>query len=402
MVIIVSVGQSIQAAVTAAAPGDTILVRKGTFNEAVTIPANKDRLRIVGEGPGKTILDGTGLAGASGFTIQASSFVTIACFTVRNFEADGIAVLTDDNVIRNNQLTRNGANGIFIDDGARNLIFQNDASENADEGIDLEGDGQHNYVIANRAAANQDVGIEVGSPNTLVLENEVCNNADEGILVFGNGSWVIDNRAYNNGSDGLDADIVDDVLFYGNVSTKNGISGLEVDALGLVAIRNKLNDNGGSGVDVTTSESNGVDQGLTQSFFYENEISRNNADGVHGRPEMLLNLFLANDVDENGDDGIDLDGGDANRLVFNDIDDNDGPGIDVDEGSNFNLIDVNFVDTNHGSGIRLDPNAVINVLRANRLKGNTPFDILAQPPAGTNNIFDLNHCGNSSPPTLCV
>ena len=59
----------------------------------------------------------------------------------------------------------------------------------------------------------------------------MCNNADEGILVFGNGSWVIDNRAYNNGSDGLDADIVDDVLFYGNVSTKNSISGLEVDAV---------------------------------------------------------------------------------------------------------------------------------------------------------------------------
>ena len=39
---------TIQSAVTAAGPGDTINVAAGTYNENVVIPAGKDDLRIIG------------------------------------------------------------------------------------------------------------------------------------------------------------------------------------------------------------------------------------------------------------------------------------------------------------------------------------------------------------------
>lgn len=71
MIHTVTAGGSIQTAVNGAAPGDTILVRAGIFNENVTIPSGKERLRIIGAGASCTIVDGTG-QGADGFTIRAA------------------------------------------------------------------------------------------------------------------------------------------------------------------------------------------------------------------------------------------------------------------------------------------------------------------------------------------
>jgi pectin methylesterase-like acyl-CoA thioesterase len=47
---------TIQAAVNAAHPGDTVLVEPGTYHEDVVIPAGKDGLNLEGEDPGKVII----------------------------------------------------------------------------------------------------------------------------------------------------------------------------------------------------------------------------------------------------------------------------------------------------------------------------------------------------------
>lgn len=215
MVIVVSQGQLIQTAVNAALPGDTVLVRSGFFNEGVTIPAGKDRIRIIGSGVGKTILDGTGLGNVDGFEIAASSFVTIAGFTVRNFGLHGVQVNTNDNVVRDNELRNNGmggGSGVDIQ-GSRNLVRDNHILENIDDGIHLF-TGTHNFLISNTISMNGGDGIDIfeEAPHTLVLGNEISGSRDEGIMIVADGCWVIGNRSNDNGSDGIDIENCENVL----------------------------------------------------------------------------------------------------------------------------------------------------------------------------------------------
>ncbi len=402
MVIIVKEGESIQLAVDNAEPGDTILVKAGVFQEGVSVPANRGRLRIIGKGCDETILDGTGVPDLVGFSIDGSSFVTIAGFTVRNFPEDGIRVFTNDNVVRDNKVTKNGSDGVSIDGGSRNLIMKNECSHNDDDGIDVT--GTRNYVICNEVCHNGDDGIDVDSDSefTLVYKNEVSNNDDEGVVVLANGCWIVENKISEN-HDGLDVEFAENTLVYGNECCDNTQNGFEVDAIGFFALRNKINDNKRDGVRVAIdTDDDTADLGLRRSLFYANEISYNSGDGFHGREGLVAyTLFLKNDVDENGEGGLDLDGSDFNRLLSNDIDDNDGPGIDVDDNSDNNVVDDNSIVDNHRSGIRLDPAANLNAVRSNKLRENKPFDIEVQSPAPVNNTLDLNNCENSSPSGLC-
>jgi parallel beta-helix repeat protein len=53
---VVAPGQSIQAAVDASQPGDTVQLQAGTYHESVTIPIDNLTLRGAGSGPGGTLL----------------------------------------------------------------------------------------------------------------------------------------------------------------------------------------------------------------------------------------------------------------------------------------------------------------------------------------------------------
>src|SRR6476661_376078 len=82
---------SIQAAVTAANPGDTVQVAPGTYNETQVVVDKP--LTLQGAGPGQSIIDGgsaTGLPSVGTVHVQTSAGdVTIDGFTIRNAGADG-------------------------------------------------------------------------------------------------------------------------------------------------------------------------------------------------------------------------------------------------------------------------------------------------------------------------
>ncbi|PVX27020.1 MAG: hypothetical protein CW716_04445 [Candidatus Bathyarchaeum sp.] len=79
---------TIQQAVDAASPGDTIFVRAGTYNEAVIV--NTDSLQLVGENKLTTIIDRTGGNNQAAVTVNADN-VTVSGFTVQN-SYDGICL----------------------------------------------------------------------------------------------------------------------------------------------------------------------------------------------------------------------------------------------------------------------------------------------------------------------
>src|SRR5215211_1810959 len=85
---VVHPGESIQKAIKAADPGDTIVVLGGVHHETVTIKKDGISLRGVDavlEPPAKP----TSPCGPSGFCVQADN-VSISGFTVRNLPAFGI------------------------------------------------------------------------------------------------------------------------------------------------------------------------------------------------------------------------------------------------------------------------------------------------------------------------
>jgi nitrous oxidase accessory protein NosD len=109
---------TIQAAINAASPGDTIEVHPGTYAESITI--NKELTVVSTEGAGVTVLD-------LGHTI--TTLVTIAAdgvifsgFRVQNAQS-GIKIGTSNNIIRNNIIADISRWSVEIN-GTGNLLDQ--------------------------------------------------------------------------------------------------------------------------------------------------------------------------------------------------------------------------------------------------------------------------------------
>jgi nitrous oxidase accessory protein NosD len=159
---VVRPGQSIQKAIKAAHPGDTIVVRGGIHRESVKVRKDGISLRGVDavlKPPAKTTSSSS--CGVSGFCVQADH-VSISGFTVRNFKDFGIVAF-----------------------GARDASFvANRAFDNGEYGITAFS-STGTKIIANRTSGSDDSGIYVGdSPHAdaTVVANETYGNF-LGILV---------------------------------------------------------------------------------------------------------------------------------------------------------------------------------------------------------------------------
>src|SRR5919201_2821378 len=122
---------TIQAAVTAAAPGATILVCPGTYRESVTITKNDLRIRAKGA-PGAVVLDGMAQTLFAGFYIQNASGILINGFRIQNFHEAGILLDNGDgNRIRKNITTGAHHDGIELRQGSSgNRIVRNRSIDN--------------------------------------------------------------------------------------------------------------------------------------------------------------------------------------------------------------------------------------------------------------------------------
>jgi hypothetical protein len=157
---VVHPGESIQKAIKAADPGDTIVVLGGVHHETVAIKKDGISLRGV-DAVLKPPTKPTSPCGASGFCVKADN-VSISGFTVRNFPETGIIAI-----------------------GARNAKFMtNRAVKNGEYGI-AAFSSTGTQMIANLTSGSDDAGLYVGdSPHAdaTVVANETYDNV-LGILV---------------------------------------------------------------------------------------------------------------------------------------------------------------------------------------------------------------------------
>jgi len=174
-------GESIQSAVDAARPGDTIEVLPGVYSETVLFDIDDVILRGVPVDGRRPLLDGRGkLADA---IIGSGRGLRIEGIDLANYTANGVMLnLSEDLVLRDLVATNTGLYGLYPVESIGVLVEDCRVTGARDAGIYV---GQCKDVVVRGCEAEGNVtGIEIENcVNALVEDNFVTDNAG-GLLVF--------------------------------------------------------------------------------------------------------------------------------------------------------------------------------------------------------------------------
>jgi hypothetical protein len=346
---------TIQSAIDAASPGDTIKVCAGTYNEVVTV--NKANLRLVGPAAAplgtscrnagtpnpsrQAIIQSTGGSGTvrlqengirfSGFTVQnnTSSYgiVTSAAHSghqIRQnliqdnvfglyFNASGarLSEVEQNCIRRNNAPGSASGNGIYSDAGLRNADIEgNTFTGNLNSGVLLDavaaGGVTNIRVNTNTSLADRAFAFIFKSTNVAVRGNTIRDNVDAPGIFLGDSN--------------TNTQIVSNTI-------QRGFLGVRANAFGLSPNVNVTI----SGNVITGSESTTVGHGisvaansLTNSDISRNLVTGNAGDGIridaggNGGNRLVSNIALRNGMrdcrDSTSGSGTD---GTANRWILN-------------------------------------------------------------------------------------
>jgi len=375
--------QSIQAAVTAAAPGDTIKVCPDLYTESVTV--NKPALTLVGASmagdcttltaadPTKDSIVTGGLSFAfnltnnnillSGFVVQNS---TIAIQTSASFSGYRIT----DSIAQNN--TQSGIN--FNSSGrTQSRIDHNCFRSNANSGLQSEvGDLRNALVDHNATYRNGFAGLDFSGAGARAYVTVTANSSVEdggtGVTMDNSTGTSID----HNNAQGTPRTFAN----YGAISIGGANNGLSINNNVVDGgVGNGINFNQNNFFPVFAPPSVGVN-------VIANSIAHTGASGIVaiGTPTMgsvNLSLFSGNSVSLSGIDGIRLQASNTNNRVEN-----------------------NATDKNNRDGIRAEVGATGNTFTNNSAFLNVEFDMRDDNrPA---NVWSGNHCDTDSPPgTIC-
>jgi len=330
----VSPGESIQAAIDAASPGDTILVEPGVYQETGNtqfgLRIATDNLRLIGKvrkgqgdaGKVRLIAYGTQRTGiyaapaacgpsvpVGGCPEQLQGF-EIRGFTVEDFPLNGIQTrfVKDFRIIRNESV-RNLENGIYPTISAHGLVQENVSYGSLDTAMWVAA-SEHVRVIGNEMTEST-IGLEITVSNDVhVIQNEVYGNT-LGIGLFhpnaaGNlplpvmDNWVIEhNRVYDNNL----PNPAPPTTFQGGLPSGIGI--LLVGVSNHVIAKNTVEDNGFVGIGVlgwcTALSPNplrncDVFPPQADPAVNNNRVSQNKVAGNGGSPPGGILDFLAADI----------------------------------------------------------------------------------------------------------
>ena len=174
-------GESIQAAVAAAAGGDVIRVYPGTYSETVYI--DKDDLVITG-----VVIDGRwpvmeGNKQLNDAILYSGNDITIENLQIQHYKGNAIMGQAGNNfLVRNNNIVDTGVYGIFPEFGRNGLITHNVLSGIEDAAIYV--GMSDNIHVTNNEVFNNVAGIEIENTRHSIVENNFVHDNTGGILVF--------------------------------------------------------------------------------------------------------------------------------------------------------------------------------------------------------------------------
>ncbi len=192
--ITVGPGESIQAAIEGAAPGDRIDVAAGTYAEDIDFGGKA--VSVVGSGP-DTVLHGTGTGSVVTFESGETAASVIDSMVIRG----GSAVVGGGIKI-------NGASPTVV----RNIVLDNFASARG-SGISVQ-DSQsliaNNLLVYNETSLGDPHAIQLADASPTIVNNTIVRNDSNGIFIAGTSAPAIKNNLLaRNGSKGRGRGICD-------------------------------------------------------------------------------------------------------------------------------------------------------------------------------------------------
>lgn len=174
-------GGSIQQAVLAAQPGDTIQVMPGTYVETVYI--DKDDIRLLGvieQGRWPTMEGERRLNDA---ILYSGNNIVVENFKITHYKGNGIMGQAGNNFeIRNNLIVDTGVYGIFPQLGKNGIVEGNVISGIEDAAIYV--GMSDNIHVAHNEVFDSVAGIEIENSRHAIVENNYIHNNTGGILAF--------------------------------------------------------------------------------------------------------------------------------------------------------------------------------------------------------------------------
>lgn len=393
---------TIQAAVTAAAPGDHIKVCPGTYPEQVRIPAGKDGISLQGNGNPRdanqpanqqTVIKAPPamVSPKSIVEVSQSQNVKIMGFTISGPGDGGCDSIEE---------------GVRVDQGGSADIEQNHITQIED---------------TPPGGCQNGVGIQVGrnaesTTGTATIKN---NTIDQ----YQKGGIVVDNT-------GSSADIENNlVLGQGTAIAKIAANGIQISRGATAKVANNtVAGNQYSLAESTGTESIGIllyqpggptdiEHNILQVQQDHQPPSATNDIGIYDYAPSGSLLMDSNNVFGQAFNGIviDADSGDTvarNNMVAGTTTNFGGPnGVDsgdgflVYDGSTGSLLQNNQSNNNAEDGFHLDSTTSNNTLRDNKASGNVMFDCAddstGSGTAGTANSWINDHGLTSSRPGIC-
>ncbi|KAA9133147.1 cytochrome-c peroxidase [Marinihelvus fidelis] len=250
-------GESIQAAVTRASPGDTVLVYPGKYEETVYIDKDDITLRGVVEENEWPVLEGGRTLNDA--VLYSGNNITVEWLKIMHFKGNAIMGQAGNNfTIRYNWVVDTGVYGIFPQYGQNGLVAYNVISGIEDAAIYV-GMSDNIDVIGNEVFDSV-AGIEIENSRHALVEANYVHDNTGGILVFitpglpikttydviVRGNFVVNNNTPNFGAPGsIVAGIpagsgmvimaADDVRIEDNIITGNKNAGIIVVDLSFAA-----------------------------------------------------------------------------------------------------------------------------------------------------------------------
>lgn len=164
-------GQSIQAAINAASPGQIVEVQNGTYRETVNVTKP-----LTLKGLGEPVVDAGGEGSA--ITISANGSTLLGFTAVgsgKGWNDAGIRVLSRGNIIKDDAALKNNNFGILLYHAGNNTVANNVAEENKNAGILLV-HSNGNQVWGNDIVMNLDgISIQTSRGNVVKANNLTMN-----------------------------------------------------------------------------------------------------------------------------------------------------------------------------------------------------------------------------------
>lgn len=199
---------SIQEAINASNPGDTILVHNGIYYEHPLIDKS---IYLIGESRGSTIIDGQGLGRgspvpnlspeSSGSIIAvAADSVTISQFKIQNSRTGGSAIWIEARnmtTISSNIIQNNG-DGIRILYSKNNIIYDNQINDNPYTGLGFDS-SFNNTIIGNYFISNYiGIGASYFTYNNTFYNNTILTNTIGFQIAISNSTFWRNNISNNS------------------------------------------------------------------------------------------------------------------------------------------------------------------------------------------------------------